>query len=100
NCKLQIADRSQSSCHRSPALLTTMLAALLAIDYLAAPMITRNPAIPPFLASLPHTDDGALLEFPFHNLSPYRDAERMLFQTVHGRPISGCYHSRRYPQPQ
>jgi hypothetical protein len=24
----------------------------------------------------------------------------MLFQTVHGRPISGGYHSRRYPQPQ
>jgi len=45
-------------------------------------------------------DDGALLEYPFHNLSPYRDAERMLFQTVHGRPISGGYHSRRYPQPQ
>jgi hypothetical protein len=80
--------------------MTVLLAALLAIDYLSAPMITRAPAIPPFLASLPHTDDGALLEFPFHNLSPYRDAERMLFQTIHGRPISGGYHSRRYPQPQ
>ncbi len=82
------------------ALLTSVLAALLSIDYLAAPMITRDPVIPPFLAGLPHTDDGALLEYPFHNLSPYRDAERMLFQTVHGRPISGGYHSRRYPQPQ
>jgi hypothetical protein len=82
------------------AMLTSVLAALLSIDYLAAPMITRNPAIPPFLASLPHTDDGALLEYPFHDRSPYRDAERMLFQTVHGRPISGGYHSRRYPQPQ
>jgi hypothetical protein len=84
----------------STAFLTILLAALLAVDYLPAPMITRNPAIPPFLASLPRTDDGALLEYPFHNLSPYRDAERMLFQTVHGRPISGGYHSRRYPQPQ
>jgi len=81
-------------------LLTGVLVALLALDYLVAPVLTRDPAIPPFLASLPHTDDGALLEFPFHNQSPYRDAERMLFQTVHGRPISGGYHSRRYPQPQ
>ncbi|HEU5101119.1 MAG TPA: 6-pyruvoyl-tetrahydropterin synthase-related protein [Roseiflexaceae bacterium] len=87
---------------RRPAaiLLTIVLAALLAIDYLAAPIITRTPAIPPFLASLPQGDDGALLEYPFHDRSPYRDAERMLFQTVHGRPISGGYHSRRYPQPQ
>ncbi len=108
DCRLQIADCSRSSCHlvtlssclRPSALLTSLLAALLAIDYLVAPIITRNPAIPPFLAGLPHTDDGALLEYPFHNQSPYRDAERMLFQTVHGRPISGGYHSRRYPQPQ
>ncbi|MEO7912999.1 MAG: 6-pyruvoyl-tetrahydropterin synthase-related protein [Roseiflexaceae bacterium] len=93
------------------ALLTSVLAALLLLDYLVAPMLTRKPAIPTFLASLPHTDPstrsgdtsgqaGALLEYPFHNQSPYRDAERMLFQTVHGRPISSGYHSRRYPQPQ
>jgi hypothetical protein len=81
-------------------LLTALLAALLTIDYLSAPMLTRQPAIPPFLATLPHADDGALLEYPFHDSPPYRDAERMLFQTVHGRPISGGYHSRRYPQPQ
>src|SRR4051812_23911323 len=96
----QIVDcnqRSMSSYQRSSILLATLLAALLMLDYLAAPMLTRKPAIPAFLASLPHTDDGGLLEFPFHNQSPYRDAERMLFQTVHGRPISGGYHSRRYP---
>jgi hypothetical protein len=81
-------------------LLTTLLIGLLSLDYLVAPIITRAPVIPPFLATLPHTDDGALLEYPFHDTSPYRDAERMLFQTVHGRPISGGYHSRRYPQPQ
>src|SRR5262249_40666627 len=63
NCRLQIADRSQSSCHLvilsscqrlltlrpfgelSAVLLTTLLAALLAIDYLVAPIITRRPAI-------------------------------------------------------
>jgi hypothetical protein len=115
NCKLQIVNWRSSPCHlvtlslcrHSPALLTILLAALLALDYLVAPIITRKPAIPTFLASLPHTDPstgsgqaGALLEYPFHNQSPYRDAERMLFQTVHGRPISGGYHSRRYPQPQ
>jgi hypothetical protein len=108
NCKLHIANRRSSPCHlvtSSPrqylsTLVTTLLGALLAIDYLAAPIITRSPAIPPFLASLPRGDDGALLEYPFHDRSPYRDAERMLFQTVHGRPISGGYHSRRYPQPQ
>ena len=96
---------------RFAVLLTIVLAALLAIDYMVAPIITRRPAIPPFLANLPHTDPsadlssgpgqaGALLEYPFHDRSPYRDAERMLFQTVHGRPISGGYHSRRYPQLQ
>jgi hypothetical protein len=100
NCKLQIANWRSSPCQYASTLVTILLAALLAIDYLSAPLITRTPAIPPFLAGLPHTDDGALLEFPFHNQSPYRDAERMLFQTVHGRPISGGYHSRRYPQPQ
>jgi hypothetical protein len=98
DCRLQIADCSRSS--GQLVILSSVLAALLAIDYLVAPIITRSPAIPPFLASLPHGDDGALLEFPFHDRSPYRDAERMLFQTVHGRPISGGYHSRRYPQPQ
>src|SRR6476661_1981968 len=99
--KLQIADcKRRSAWQHSCALLTSVLAALLALDYLVAPMITRKPTIPTFLDSLPHTDDGALLEYPFHNQSPYRDAERMLFQTVHGRPISGGYHSRRYPQPQ
>jgi hypothetical protein len=40
------------------------------------------------------------VELPFHVERPYRDAERMLFQTTHGRPISGGYHSRLYPQPQ
>src|SRR5262249_49733273 len=80
NCRLQIADRSQSSCHLvilsscqrlltlrpfgelSAVLLTTLLAALLAIDYLVAPIITRRPAIPPFLASLPHTDPSSSSE--------------------------------------
>lgn len=76
------------------------VAALALLDYWPAPIVTRAPAIPPFLAALPHTDDGALLEYPFHDDVPYRDAERMLFQTVHGRPISGGYHSRLYPQPQ
>ncbi|MCU0495179.1 MAG: hypothetical protein MUD01_26635, partial [Chloroflexaceae bacterium] len=75
------------------------LLALLVVDYLAVPMATRQPTIPPFLSSLP-PGAGALLEYPFHDDVPYRDAERMLFQTVHGRPISGGYHSRRYPQPQ
>ena len=76
------------------------LAALVLLDYLPAPIATRAPEVPPFLATLPHTDDGAILEFPFHTDVPYRDAERMLFQTIHGRPISGGYHSRLYPQPQ
>ncbi|NJN15679.1 MAG: hypothetical protein HC822_05025 [Oscillochloris sp.] len=72
---------------------------LLLLDYFPAPIVTRTPAVPPFLASLP-PGDGALIEYPFHGERPYRDAERMLFQTVHGRPISGGYHSRAYPQPQ
>jgi hypothetical protein len=55
--------------------------------------------VPPYLAALP-PGDGALVEAPFHPDIPYRDAERMLFQTAHGRPISGGYHSRAYPQPQ
>ncbi|MBX0326628.1 hypothetical protein K2Z83_02890 [Oscillochloris sp. ZM17-4] len=83
----------------APALLAAM-SALVLIDYLPAPITTRAPEVPPFLSRLPHSDDGAILEFPFHDDVPYRDAERMLFQTVHGRPISGGYHSRLYPQPQ
>lgn len=82
------------------AALLAGLAALLLLELWPAPIVTRAPAVPPFLASLPRDDDGALVEFPFHVARPYRDAERMLFQTVHGRPISGGYHSRLYPQPQ
>lgn len=80
--------------------LTALLGTALVFDYLAAPLVTRQPQVPAFLATLPHSDDGALIEYPFHADMPYRDAERMLFQTVHGRPISGGYHARLYPQPQ
>lgn len=81
------------------AALLAALAGLLLIDYLPAPIVTRTPELPPFLAGLP-PGEGALIEYPFHVDVPYRDAERMLFQTTHGRPISGGYHSRLYPQPQ
>lgn len=94
-----LAGRFGRSSAMARALLYTLLLALVAIDYLPAPIVTRAPQVPPFLAGLP-ADDGALLEYPFHDDVPYRDAERMLFQTVHGRPISGGYHSRAYPQPQ
>nr|WP_139088700.1 hypothetical protein [Oscillochloris trichoides] len=83
---------------RTPLFL--LVAGLLLLDYLPAPIITRTPPVPPFFAALPHTDDGALLEYPFHVDGAYRDAERMLFQTIHTRPISGGYHSRPYPQLQ
>ena len=76
-----------------------LLAALILIEYWPAPIVTRAPAVPPYLAAL-SPGDGALVEFPFHTDVPYRDAERMFFQTVHGHPISGGYHSRAYPQPQ
>ena len=75
------------------------LAALILVEYWPAPIVTRAPSVPPFLAALP-PGDGALLEYPFHPDLTYRDAERMFFQTVHGHPISGGYHSRAYPQPQ
>jgi hypothetical protein len=77
-----------------------IFAALIILEYLPAPMTTRVPPVPPFLASLPAEPAGALVEYPFHVDVPYRDAERMLFQTIHERPISGGYHSRLYPQPQ
>lgn len=79
---------------------TVVLALLLLIDYLPTPIETRQPPVPPFLAQLPANDDGALIEYPFQVAVPYRDAERMLFQTIHEHPISGGYHSRLYPQPQ
>jgi hypothetical protein len=77
-----------------------ILVVLIILEYLPAPLTTRVPPIPPFLAGLPAEPAGALVEYPFHIDVPYRDAERMLFQTVHERPISGGYHSRLYPQPQ
>ncbi|NTU81812.1 MAG: hypothetical protein HGA45_20960 [Chloroflexales bacterium] len=82
-----------------PASLMALLAALILLEYWPAPIVTRAPALPPYLAALP-PGDGALIEYPFHPDPTYRDAERMLFQTTHGRPISGGYHSRAYPQPQ
>lgn len=87
---------------RRPALVPVALAGLAALallEYWPAPIVTRAPMTPPFLASLP-PGPGALIEYPFHPVVTYRDAERMLFQTVHSRPISGGYHSRAYPQPQ
>lgn len=80
--------------------LTALLGMLLISDYLPAPITTRQPFIPPFFARLPHDEQGALIEYPFHTARPYRDAERMLFQTMHQQPISGGYHSRPYPQTQ
>ncbi len=79
--------------------LLALLGVLLLLDYWPAPLVTRTPLPPAFLANLP-ADAGALVEYPFHVERPYRDAERMLFQTTHGQPISGGYHSREYPQPQ
>jgi hypothetical protein len=79
--------------------IVIIAAALILIEYWPAPIVTRTPPVPHYLAALP-PGDGALVEVPFHPDVPYRDAERMLFQTVHGRPISGGYHSRAYPQPQ
>ncbi|GAB4443193.1 MAG: hypothetical protein OHK0015_42810 [Chloroflexi bacterium OHK40] len=80
--------------------LVASAAALILLEYWPSPIVTRTPPVPPFLAALPRSDQGALIEYPFHPEVTYRDAERMLFQTVHGRPISGGYHSRAYPQPQ
>jgi hypothetical protein len=77
----------------------TLIAGLIILEYLPAPMITRVPPVPPFFASLATAAPGALLEYPFQVAVPYRDAERMLFQTEHERPISSGYHSRLYPQP-
>jgi hypothetical protein len=84
---------------RPPAPIVIIAAALILLEYWPAPIVTRAPPVPPYLAALP-PGDGALVEAPFHPDVPYRDAERMLFQTVHGRAISGGYHSRAYPQPQ
>lgn len=84
---------------RRPRLALAALAALIMLEYWPSPIVTRAPAVPPYLAALP-AGAGALVEFPFHSAVTYRDAERMLFQTDHGRPISGGYHSRAYPQPQ
>lgn len=82
-----------------PALLIALLAALILVEYWPAPIVTRTPPVPAFYATLP-AGPGALLEYPFHPEITYRDAERMRFQSIHGRPISGGYHSRAYPQPQ
>ncbi len=83
----------------APWSLLALLGALILLEYWPAPIVTRAPVTPPFLAALP-PGEGALVEYPFHSEVTYRDAERMLFQTSHGRPISGGYHSRAYPQPQ
>jgi hypothetical protein len=82
----------------SPA-IALLAAALILLEFWPAPIVTRAPAVPPYLATLPR-GEGAIVEYPFHPEITYRDAERMLFQTRHGHPISGGYHSRAYPQPQ
>ncbi|HMQ35604.1 MAG TPA: hypothetical protein PKD53_33155, partial [Chloroflexaceae bacterium] len=82
-----------------PWSVVALLAAIILVEYWPSPIVTRAPAVPPYLAALP-PGEGALVEYPFHPEVTYRDAERMLFQTTHGRRISGGYHSRAYPQPQ
>ncbi|MBP8251042.1 MAG: hypothetical protein KAX40_01670 [Herpetosiphon sp.] len=76
-----------------------LLFGLLLLDYLPTPLPVYEPPQPAFFATLPK-GSGGILELPFHNDVPYRDAERMLFQTLHERPISSGYHSRLYPQQQ
>ncbi len=92
--------QSTGSILHPSSFIITALAILIILDYLPAPMTTRVPPMPSFLADGPAEPAGALIEYPFHIDVTYRDAERMLFQTVHERPISGGYHSRLYPQPQ
>jgi hypothetical protein len=80
-------------------LTLALLGGLILLEYWSSPIVTRTPPVPPFYAALP-AGPGALIEYPFHPLVTYRDAERMRFQTIHERPISGGYHSRAHPQPQ
>ncbi|MFV9503714.1 MAG: hypothetical protein AB4911_04030 [Oscillochloridaceae bacterium umkhey_bin13] len=86
------------SARLAPLALVALLGLVL-LDYWPSPITTRTPHVPLFLAQLP-AEAGALIEYPFHPEITYRDAERMRFQTVHGQPISGGYHSRAFPQPQ
>jgi hypothetical protein len=73
-----------------------LIAAILAVDgYARRPLVTRS--IPPYYATMPPPDGGALLPIPL-NLHSAR-SEHLWYQTVHGWPIVGGFIGREPPYP-
>ncbi len=100
---LRLAGLKASTPLGRPAVLWT-LAALLAVDYLHAPIpltALDRPAVYEQLASI--SDDGAVIELPFgfgDGLSTGRGSQdrRLLYHaTIHGHPVVGGYIGRMPP---
>jgi hypothetical protein len=73
--------------------------ALLLVELPIHPRYFDTTPIPAGFSTLAQQPRGGLLELPFATQQVYTTGERMLYQTVHGKPIMAGYLSRRYDSP-
>jgi hypothetical protein len=72
---------------------------LLLVELPIHPRYIEPLAVPPLLRALPKISRGGLMELPFATQQGQVAGQRMLAQTVHGRPIMSGYLSRNYNSP-
>lgn len=85
---------------RSGGIIITALALVLAtLEYIVLPLPLYQPTVPTVFADIAkQPGDAAVLELPITNHQT-SDHRRLLYQTVHGKPIVGGYLPRPRPDP-
>jgi hypothetical protein len=73
--------------------------ALLLVELPIHPRYFDTTPIPAGFSTLAQQPPGGLMELPFATQQVETTGERMLYQTVHGKPIMAGYLSRRYDSP-
>jgi hypothetical protein len=76
-----------------------VLLALLLVELPIHPRYIDTTPVPQAFSTLARQPAGGLMELPFATQQVETTGERMLYQTVHGKPIMAGYLSRRYDSP-
>jgi hypothetical protein len=76
-----------------------VLLALLLVELPIHPRYIDTTPVPQEFSTLARQPAGGLMELPFATQQVETTGERMLYQTVHGKPIMAGYLSRRYDSP-
>jgi hypothetical protein len=84
---------------RRASLAFTLILALLLVELPIHPRYMGPYSIPQGFEALAQQPPGGLMELPFATQQVDVIGQRMLYQTVHGKPIMAGYLSRRYDSP-